>query len=69
MNLIQYKDLRAINLDHVRSIRLFVGMQTGTPRGIRFEFSDGSEATWMLGDKAEAIEVYEKLQSKFFRHV
>ena len=69
MNLIQYKDKPAINLDHVRLIHLFVGMQSKAPRSIEFNFSDGSEVNWFFEDPAEAVEVYEKIQSKFIQHV
>jgi len=69
VNLIQYKDKPAINLDHVRSLRLFVG-ESKTPRGVEFNFSDGSEIVWFFfEDPAEAVEVYEKLQATFINHV
>jgi len=68
VNLIQYKDKPVINLDHVRSIRLFVGVSE-TPRGIEFDFSDGSEIDWLFEDPVETIEVYEKLQATFIHHV
>jgi len=69
VNLIQYKNLHAVNLDHVRLVDLIISNHTNKTVGIKFEFANGDETAWLFEDQAEAIEVYEKLQSKVIRYV
>ena len=69
MNLIQYKDLHVINLDHVRLIDIEVSNHTNRAVGIRFEFANGDENGWFFEDPAETQEVYEKLIATFVQHV
>lgn len=69
MKLIQYKDLHAVNLDHVRLVDLIVSNHTNKTVGIKFEFANGDETAWLFEDQAETVEVYEKLQATFIAHV